>query len=135
MKPRLFKKLCKRALPLAVALDKNLKGIEYVVREKGAHDDWHAKAGLLDDDEVLKGTPGFGGFSGYYEPEWWDCSAWDMLREQVFWAVGEFDPNDDFAGYPEWPARINPRDWRQIIAEAERMVRDGEPAQSVMPYL
>ncbi|SEL12698.1 hypothetical protein SAMN05216359_105292 [Roseateles sp. YR242] len=134
MKPRFFKKLCKRAAPLCIALDPNLKGIEFVVREKGGHDGWNG-AGCGDETAVLKGTPGFGGFSGYYEPEWWDDSAWSMLFDQVYWAVGEFDPNDEECPYPRWPARIDPRDWRQVIAEAERMILANERAPAPGPYV
>lgn len=46
-------------------------------------------------DHPRKGTVMVGAVSGYYEPEWSEETAWEALREAVFWRYVELDSDGD----------------------------------------
>jgi hypothetical protein len=113
MNARIFKKLNKRAAPLCIALDPNLRDIAFVTAEEDECDGWASR--------VLAGTPGFGCVSGYYEPEWSDWSALGMLRDQVYWELVPPESITMDRPYGHLPG-VDLGDWRLLFAHAEELV-------------
>jgi len=119
MNARQFKKLCKLAHGLMLQFDPNCASSTYRCEGQGSHDGWH--------HFVLKGTLGFGGSSGHYQPEWSDQSAWSVLFSTVFWSFCE-KPDWDAVmekGCMEWPSwrpGMRPRRWQDVIALGRKMV-------------
>lgn len=58
----------------------------------------------------FKGTVMVGEMSGYYEPEWSEQTAWEALREHVYWHFTEMVDVTDSTGDAEWPHPICKRD-------------------------
>lgn len=122
MNPRQFKKLCAKCHFLVILAEPSWAGCSIAVGERGNDGiGWHP-------GDALRGTKGFGGMSGYYEPEWWDQSAWSALVEIVFWHFAEYkDGRADLDDpYPDWPEGMRPTRWQDYLQLAERMVRDRE---------
>lgn len=61
----------------------------------------------------LKGTPMTGGMSGYYEPEWYEKTAYEVLQDLVIWG--------------ERAAGITDREWKmmlKITATTEEQIKN-----------
>lgn len=111
MNPRILKKLTRKAEPIIISLGL-IKGLERVVAgpvdgdiENTVRVDrkyrWRYRGGKISAYFTqLPGTVGYGGMSGYYEPEWWDMCAWSMLKEFVFDSFSDWDKPDE-SGWPE----------------------------------
>jgi hypothetical protein len=115
MNGRHFKKLCKKAHALVIRV--NPQASKSTCRAAGDESWWH--------DDIKKGTLGFGGMSGYEQPEWYDDSAYSALWEYVFWSVCDDSKCRD-GGYPEWPKRMKPRRPADLLALAERLAVEAE---------
>lgn len=125
MNARQFKKLCAKAHPLVLKIAPSYLRMSYIA-DAESHDDWH--------HSVLKGTKGFGCYSGSYSsycgPDWSDRSAWHTLTDLVHWHYAEFDA--ETGDGPEWPAgRSRPKHWKLLLARAERMAAEAPTSQQL----
>lgn len=117
MKPRLLKKLSKKAEPIIINLGL-VKGQSRVVVTDG----WEGvESNFIHDYNVkqCKGTVGYGAMSGYYEPEWEDSDCYSILFSYVmdhFFDWGKCDGTN----YPEceWPSNV-PRNPHYIFRVAK----------------
>lgn len=152
MNLRILKKLSKRAAPLLEQLGDERKqfraepGENYhvtVIRARKHFERGRSPhADLIWPDEIkhpakdgngyvymhppthpLKGTVMVGAVSGYYEPEWDEETAWDALRQQVYYHFMDYDENTSDLK----PTRVlrTPSD---IFAAARDMIEAGTPA-------
>ena len=65
---------------------------------------------LREPSHPLKGTVMVGEISGYYEPEWSEETAWDSLRDIVYWNFTEMIDVTDSTGDAEWQHPVCKRD-------------------------
>ena len=127
MNARQFKKLCKRSYDILLLIDPACAERAYTPKEQDDTDGWFKT--------VLKGTKGFGGMDGYYEPEWSDRSAWSELKEHVYWHFAVFKGDTLEEIYPSWPEKIKPRSRSDYFKLANQIIaakpQPDQPAQEV----
>ncbi|EOX1555473.1 hypothetical protein ACPD0L_000775 [Vibrio cholerae] len=99
MNGRQFKKLCKRAAEVMIKVEPKIKSTLVISEERGEppeitrhykwdmdtlRQNWRWKTRKEPVPDVLpKGIAGFGGWDGYYEPEWYDEDALSALIGHV----------------------------------------------------
>ncbi|EJX7572448.1 hypothetical protein OEK23_003579 [Vibrio cholerae] len=103
MNGRQFKKLCKRAAEVMIKIEPKIKSTLVISEERGEppeitrhykwdmdtlRQNWRWKTRKEPVPDVLpSGIAGFGGWDGYYEPEWYDEDALSFLMNYV---IAEF---------------------------------------------
>lgn len=112
MNPRQFKKLCKKSHALVTSIHSRWSGHVYVAPRDHDVDDWH-------NNGVLKGTVGF-----YFVDDFDYCdsecfSAFDALKEIVYWHFAVVSEKD---GSHQLPDDMRMRDWRNVLALGLRVV-------------
>ena len=132
MNPRILKKLSKRADELIQKLDctsaeRVFYGDEFdpclrsSKMDKRYVEHWQGKPNDQGYFRVLLNTIGYGEVSGYYEPEWEDSPAYDLLRGFVIDANTDWDNFDcDSGDYPE--LLITLKTPSQIFRAAEELL-------------
>jgi hypothetical protein len=117
---RLFKKLCKRAHALMIRIEPQMAAEAFRSTKDEPPAMWLGYSAA-----ALPGTWGFGRVSGYYEPEWDDESAWDALKEALYWHLVEISEATDYV--PRWPANTpHLGDWRDVLRVGERVALEVE---------
>ncbi len=123
MNPRILKKLTRKAEPIIIrlgltkGLERVLSGhdgdLEQTVRVDRKHH-WRYRGGKFSQHfSQLAGTVGYGGMSGYYEPEWYDRCCWSMLKDFVFESFTDWE---NYHGHTGWPDNKCPRKLKRNTA-------------------
>ncbi len=114
MNGRQFKKLCSKAYSIIAEIPHVHLADAYCPKNADQTDFWH--------HTVLKGTKGFGGMSGYFEPEWSDESAYKALDEIVYWHFCHVDETNPLSYWPENLPDLS--EWRNVIILGKRLVAE-----------
>src|SRR5690606_19452243 len=138
MNKRILKKLCKRAAPLLLLLRDRREQFRcsddywpesWQMRrmDRKSYERWGGKVNEHRYYIPLRNTIAVGCMSGYEEPEWDDCPAWEALKDHVFACLWVYDAYDPFSCGGKPSRRLdNPR---QILAAARDLAKEkkGEP--------
>lgn len=136
MNPRILKKLTKKAEPIIVALGLT-RGLTRVVSDANGdvetcckvdrkHRMRYPSGRISDYFDMLPGTIGYGGMSGYYEPEWDDKCCWSILKDHVFESFTDWGSCTEATG---WPENNCPRKLKRNTAEILKYARTLAEAQ------
>lgn len=116
MNPRILKKLTRKAEPIIICLgltaglERVLSGtdgdLEQTVQVDRKHRMRYRGGKVSRHFSQLPGTVGYGGMSGYFEPEWSDRCSWSMLKEFV---IESFTDWESYRGHTGWPDNNCPR--------------------------
>lgn len=130
MNGRQFKKLCKRAAEVMIKLEPKIKSTLVISEERGEppeitrhykwdidtlRQNWRWKTRKEPVPDVLpRGIAGFGGWDGYYEPEWSDEDALSHLIHYVDWTFTDWKRCDGIS----WPENNCPEELRRLPNKA-----------------
>ncbi|HGS4635401.1 TPA: hypothetical protein ACMDPH_003447 [Vibrio cholerae] len=134
MNGRQFKKLCKRAAEVMIKVEPKIKSTLVISEERGEppeitrhykwdmdtlRQNWRWKTRKEPVPDVLpRGIAGFGGWDGYYEPEWSDEDALSKLMNYVRETFTDWGSCDGIS----WPENNCPEELRRLPNKAIKYV-------------